>query len=171
MDSMPSERQSSLLGVATFVSALLVVYSYLDYALNIWPLKLGEARWRFGAVGVLTNYLGLIMLGTVLWLWFQYLAGNRVHVRVVAVLAGLQTLLLLGLLVGFPLDFLQIRGDVQPDDQWNFKAAAARTGVKLFLSTVAFIWITRAGFKNSKAEGGRGRRESTPLIVGVDRGG
>jgi len=152
------------------VAALLVFYGYLDYVLNIWPLKLGDARWRFGAVGVMTNYLGLIMLGAVLWLWFQFLSGNRLHVRLVAVLCAIQTLVLLGLMAGFPLDFLQIRGDVQQADDWNFKAAAARTGVKLLCSAVAFIWITVAGFKNSRSESGRGRRDSTPLIVGVDRG-
>jgi hypothetical protein len=172
MDSLPSERRRSLLGPAILVAVLIAAFAYIDFALNVWPLKPGEARWRFGAVGVLTSYMAWLLLGALLLLWYAQAAGRRVLLKVAGVLCALQAVMLLLLLAGFPLDFLQLRRDVPPDDQWTFKVAAARSALKLLTCGVAFAWLAKAGFRASKEEEGArsSRRETSPLIVGVDRG-
>lgn len=172
MDSLPTERRRSLFAPAILVALLLVVFAYLDFSLSIWPLKLGEARWRFGAVGVLTSYMSWLLLGGLMLLWYAQAAGRRGLLKFLAFLCALQAVLLLVLLVGFPLDFLQIRRDVPDEDQWTFKVAAARSAVKLLAGGVTFVWLAVAGFKAARDESGSrsNRRESVPLIVGVERG-
>lgn len=172
MESHSQDRHRALMGAAYFISILLILFAYLDFVLNIWPLNAGEARWRFGSVGVFSSYTGWLLLGYLLLLWFAMAAGNRGLLKVVAVLCLIEGILLLLATLAFPLDVLQLRNGVPPTDLWTFEAAAARTVVKNLLSVVAFFWMAVAGFRGAKPEpGSRSRRtEPSPLIVGSDRG-
>lgn len=173
MDSQTTERRRSLLVPGIVISLLLVAFAYLDFVLNIWPPKLGEARWRFGTAGVLMSYLAWLMVGQLLMLWFAQAAGHRGWLKVGAVIAMLQGLLLLGMLVGFPLDFLQVRRDVANEDQWTFKVASGRTALKLVAGALSMLWLGIAGWRGAKEDtpGSRGgRRGTSPLIVGQERG-
>ena len=171
MDSLPAERQRGLLSAGMFIAVLLVLFAYLDFALNIWPLKLAEARWRFGAVAVLTSYAPWLLLGAFMMLWSGQGAARPRALKVVAILCALQGVVLLGCLVGFPLDYLQIRRDVPDTDKWTFQVAAARAVFKLVLSIVSFGWLALAGNRASKDDGAAKptRRETSPLIVGQER--
>jgi hypothetical protein len=172
MDSLTTERRRSLLVPGILIALLLVAFAYLDFVLNIWPAKLGEARWRFGTAGVLMSYLAWLLLGQLLLLWFAQMAGSRSWLRLGAALCGLQGLVMLVVLVGFPLDFLQVRRDVADADQWTFKVAAARTVLKLGIGALTFLWLTVTAFRAAKDDPGSraGRRETSPLIVGQERG-
>jgi len=172
MDSQSLDRRRHLIGPAYLVSVLLILFAYIDFLLSIWPFKLDEARWRFGSVGVFSSYSGWLLLGYLLLLWFALGAGHRSLVRVVAVLCLVECALLLLATVAFPLDVLQLRREVPPDDLWTFQAAAGRAVLKNFACIVAFGWLGIAGFKGTRIEpGSRSRRtEPSPLIVGSDRG-
>src|SRR5262245_58472012 len=124
MDSLPTERQRGLLSAGMFIALLLIAFAYVDFALNIWPHKLDEARWRFGSVAVLTSYAAWLLLGAFLLLWCAQTSGRRVALKVVAVLCVLQALLLVVFLVGLPLDFLQVKPGVPDADKWTFKVSA-----------------------------------------------
>jgi hypothetical protein len=172
MDSQPLDRRRNLISPAYFISALLILFAYVDFVLNIWPLNAGEARWRFGAVGVFSSYTGWLLLGYLLLLWFAMAAGHRGLLKAVAVLCLLEAIVLLLATLAFPLDVIQLKNGVPASDLWTFEAAAARTVFKNLLSIVAFFWMALAGFRGSKPEpGSRSRRtEPSPLIVGSDRG-
>ena len=172
MESHSQDRHRPLMGAAYFISILLLLFAYLDFALNVWPVNAGEARWRFGTVGVFSSYTGWLLLGYLLLLWFAMSAGNRGLLKVVAILCLLEAVVLLLATLAFPLDVLQLQRSVPPTDLWTFKAAAGRTVFKNLLSVVAFLWLAVAGFRAAKPEpGSRSRRtEPSPLIVGSDRG-
>jgi len=172
MEAHSQDRHRPLTGAAYFISILLILFVYLDFALNIWPLNAGEARWRFGSVGVFSSYTGWLLLGHLLLLWFATSAGNRGLLKIVGILCLLEAIVLLLATLAFPLDVLQLKRDVPPADLWTFEAAAARTIFKNLLSVLAFLWMAVGGLRAAKPEAGsRSRRtEPSPLIVGSDRG-
>lgn len=172
MESHTQDRHRHLVGAAYFISILIILFAYLDFALNVWPLNAGEARWRFGVVGVFSSYTGWLLLGYLLLLWFAMTAGNRGLLKVIAIFCLLEAVVLLLATLAFPLDVLQLKRNVPPADLWTFEAAAGRTVFKNLLSVVAFLWMAVAGLKAARPEpGSRSRRtEPSPLIVGSDRG-
>lgn len=171
MDSQPLDRRRHLAGPAYFISVLLILFAYIDFVLNIWPLNPAEARWRFGSVGVFSSYTVWLLLGFLLLLWFAQSAGNHGLLKLVAVLCLLEAVVLLLATLAFPLDVLQLKRDVPPADLWTFQAAAGRTVLKNLLSIIGFLWLGVAGFRSARPEpGSRSRRtEPSPLIVGSDR--
>jgi hypothetical protein len=172
MESQLSDRRRYLIGPAYFIAVLLILFAYLDFLLSVWPLKLGDPRWRFGTIGVISSYSGWILLGFLLLFWFAAIAGHRLILKLLAVACLLEAMALLLATMAFPLDVLQLRREVPPDDMWTFQAAAGRAVLKNLACILAFGWMAIAAFKGARPEpGSRSRRtEPTPLIVGSDRG-
>jgi hypothetical protein len=172
MESQLLDRRRHIVLPAYFVSILLILFAYLDFLLSIWPFKPGDPRWRFGSVGVISSYSGWILLGYLLMLWFALSAGHQTMLKLLGILCLVEALVLLLATVAFPLDVLQIRREVPPDDLWTFTAAAGRAVLKNLASIAAFAWMALAAFRGTRSDPGhRSRRtEPSPLIVGSDRG-
>jgi hypothetical protein len=82
---------------------------------QVWPIRVGQVTWRFGAAGLLAGAIP----GTVLGLsWSMGVAALLEHRRFMVVLGVLNLLLGLGLLgvcALFALDFTQVRATVAPE--------------------------------------------------------
>jgi hypothetical protein len=162
MDSLSTDARRSLSRLTIMVAALLILIPLIDFVSNIWPLKPDEARWRFGGVGLISGYLVTPLLGDLLLVISVAMLERRTTQRVIAVANLVTALLLTGILLSYPLDVLQLRGNVPADSLAVFQGTALRSAIKLLLLVVAFIWLGVGGFRLSKpAYGSREGRKKT----------
>jgi hypothetical protein len=151
---------------AYLVSALLIAAPFADASTNIFPWHPGDARWRFGAIGVFTNASILPVLGVLLLLAVAVGAGHRGFRKVLSVVAFVVAaagILATGL---FVLDALQTQSAVRPELRLSFAVAAITAGVKLLVTSVIMLAIglsARVG-RDERAEAKTKRPGSEPLL-------
>jgi hypothetical protein len=96
------------------VGALFILGSLSEPLFQVWPLRMAEVSWRFGAAGLMAGG----MIGLVFGLtWLMGVAAGLEHRRVLrglAVVNLVMAVVLTGACVLFALDFLQVRGSVNP---------------------------------------------------------
>jgi len=132
------------------VGVLLTLAGVVDPLIKIWPLRMGEAGWRFGAVGMASGIVGAVVFALV---WLLGVAMVLEHRRVVRVLSAFSLFLAvctLGALVGFGLDFLQLRASVNPQFKGAFDVAALKAIVLLTISVPVFIGVAMGGWASAR---------------------
>jgi hypothetical protein len=133
---------------------ILVVLPIVDAAVSITPFHPRNVQWRFGAVGMFTNTLITPGVGFMVAVVTAALLQHVRTQRVLAILAWVGAVVLLGLLVVFALDALQTRAMVRPEMMRPFVLASTIAACKLVLWTITFIVFARA----SRVAGGVSRR-------------
>src|SRR5688500_16893805 len=82
--------------LAYIVAATLLLFPMGDYLVAVWPLHPSVVRWRFGAIGILSNALVFPVLAAFLAVTTAALLEHR---RVQLVAIGLAAVVALALLV------------------------------------------------------------------------
>jgi hypothetical protein len=145
------------------LAVILIVMPLVDAAVSITPFHPRNVQWRFGAVGLFTNTLltpGLgFMLAVVTAAVLQHLRTQRV----LAIVAWIGVVVLLGLLVMFTLDALQTRAMVRPEMMRPFILASTVAACKLVLWTITFAVFARAS-RVPKASR-RGAESAAPAML------
>src|SRR4051812_17278220 len=94
---------------AYLILSMAMILPLLDYANGLVPFQLGDAIWRFGAVSLIASYA----VATTVQLFFLYvvavLAGDRKVLYLLAGIAILAAVALLGSSGMYGLDALQAR--------------------------------------------------------------
>jgi hypothetical protein len=152
---------------AAYVVAFVFVLSPLvDVVANFYPFDPGSVQWRYGAVGITSNYLISGVFGLLLGTVAAALAG---HTRVLWVFTALDILLavlLVAMLGLFGLDVLQLRNVVRPEAAAMFKIGALKAGLKLLMVAVSLLTLGVFGYKAARAEaGGRKGRKDAPVLM------
>ncbi len=130
------------------VALLLIFIPALDFWGTVSPTHLGEVRWRFGTLGILSGFFLTPLFGTVL---LMAMAAMMEHGRVqlfaalINLLVGLTVLAAVAL---FTLDAIQIRGEIGDSSVAAFDLVFIRTGGKLLLGALTFLWLARAGIRS-----------------------
>jgi hypothetical protein len=137
---------------AYLVSIALFLLPLADVSTTLYPWRLFEPRWRFGAVGLVSNALLLPIVGLLIAFVTTALLDHRIVRRVLGVLSFLGSALCLVALVIFALDALQTRAVVREDMQQSFNVASIAAGVKTLFAGVTFFVIGLSAFRM-----GRGR--------------
>lgn len=132
------------------VAFMLVVLPLFDAALGIWPFRLGDERWRFGAIGTLSNIMLVPLLGLLLGLSFAVAMDHRRIRRFLGWISALIAVVIAVLAVLFILDYFQTRTIVQPRFQAAVSSATTVALVKHLLTILALVFLTRAGFAGAK---------------------
>lgn len=163
------ETNKPLARAGYLLAALLVIIPLFDATMQVWPLRLSDERWRFGAVGSLSNLLLVPMLGLLLAIAVATLSDGRRIRRVVGAICGTLALILAVLSVLFILDYFQVRTIVTPKFQHATAVASTTAIVKNLLSIITLVLLSRAGFAGPKALVARKAApvtepSSTPLI-------
>jgi uncharacterized membrane protein len=163
------ETNKPLARAGYLLAALLVIIPLFDATMQVWPLRLSDERWRFGAVGSLSNLLLVPMLGLLMAIAIATLTDGRRVRRVVGALCGTLALILAVLSVLFILDYFQVRTIVTPKFQHATAVASTTAVVKNVLSIITLVLLCRAGFAGPKAVAVRKTApvkepSSTPLI-------
>jgi hypothetical protein len=155
---------------AAYAVALVFLLSPLvDVVTNVYPFESGSVQWRYGAVGIMSNYLISAVFGLLLATLVAALAG---HVKVLwaAAATNLALAAVLVVIVGlFALDVLQLRNVVRPEAADMFKIGAAKAAFKLLVVAASLVLLGVAGLKAARAEAGTRRdrkdRKDPPLLV------
>ena len=143
--------------MASYVIALLFVLGPIaDILTNVWPWQFGNEQWRFGLVGVASNYLVSLIFGLLLWALVAAQCEHRTALRVITAVAAAGTLVLLVISVGFALDTIQLRNFVREEQRPLFKIGAVKTALKVLTSMLAMLLVAIGSFKAARHLG-RGR--------------
>jgi hypothetical protein len=113
--------------------------------------KIHDARWRFGAAGLLSNLLVLPVVGLMIVCILATALDHRVFLRIVAVLSGLAALVILVVTGLFLLDAVQVRSMMNPKMMSSWAVASGTAVLKLIVAIIAMTWFAVAGLRNSKA--------------------
>ncbi len=161
-------RWDRIAGAVYFVLYLLILVSIVDYVSNTYPINPGEATWRYGALGILGQFLPTPLFSVALILMLGSAIYQRGHIRFVTVFSAVMAVALVLGMVAFTLDALQVRGNVPMDQQGRFDFAVARSLFKLFTSAGAFALCTMAGRRvlAVMTEREPKHKEGKPLVVG-----
>lgn len=129
---------------------LLVALPLFDAATGVWPLRLSDERWRFGAVGTLSNITLVPLLGLFLAIGIAILADHRRVRRLVGWICAIFAVAMAAFAVLFILDFFQTRTLVRPQFQGAMTTATTTALVKDLLALITLTLLSRAAFAGPK---------------------
>lgn len=163
------ETNKPLTRAGYLLSLLLVITPFVDAAGPLLPLRLSDERWRWGAVGQLSNIVLVPLLGLLLIIAIASLTDARRIRRVTGAICAILAVVLGALSVLFILDYFQVRTVVKPQFQHAMAVACTMALVKNVLSIITLALLSRAGFAGPKASVVRkvappSQPSSTPLI-------
>lgn len=162
---MESLRRLSVAAYA--VAAVFLLSPLIDVLTNVYPTDLGSMQWRFGAIGILSNYLISAVFGLLLATLVAAVLGHRLVLRISAVLNVLIALVLVGITLLFGLDVLQLRQAVRPEAGEMFRIGALKASFKILITAVALLLLGIGALKTARgdmADARKGRKDS-PLLV------
>ena len=123
---------------AYVVALALVLIPLADVAVAVFPWRMMEPRWRFGATGVVSNALLLPLAGLLVGLAVSVIAEHRLTRKVIGVVGVVAAMLCVLLLIVFGLDAVQTRAAVRPEMRAGFATAAIAAAFKLCMAIVVF---------------------------------
>jgi hypothetical protein len=167
MDGMTNQTYRPLIKALYPVGGLLLLLAIADPILQSWPLRFGEVRWRFGAVGIFSGAVTGMLLGLALILGVAVILEQRRVVRVFSVLslllgAGLTVMVLL-----FALDALQMRAAVNPTLMTSFMATTVHAAVILVLMIPICLGIGISGWISTRTPAREQRKETVSKQAAV----
>jgi len=133
------------------VAFTLLLVPPFDAIMQVLPLRLHEARWRFGAFGLMSNAMMLPMIGLVVAFAIAAYFEHRRFQRVLGVIAFAIAGITVIALAAFLLDALQVRRDVNPKASLAFTVATATAVGKSILGVITLGAFGFAGFRGPKS--------------------
>jgi hypothetical protein len=152
------------------ILAAMIVFPLIDTVLTVWPFRVSEVSWRFGATGIFSRGLLSPLFGLILVFGLALIFEHRIVQRAVAVVAAILVPVFASACILFALDAVQMRGQVQPQMQTPFDVASLVAFAKLVVMMVisgALGMAALRGARLSRREGGHGRAGSSatePLL-------
>ena len=160
-------QSQRLAAPAYLVCLALVLLPLSDVLTTLFPWQFSEARWRFGAVGLISNALLLPMAGLLIALFTATTLGHarvRVAIGIVSIVASLGCLLAL---VPFALDALQTRAAVRPEMQVSFNVASITAAAKTLFAATGFLLLALSS-RQRKLSGATARSAHRPPLLPID---
>lgn len=156
------------LNVATYAVAAFFVFSpIVDILTNSWPIAVGQEEWRFGFIGVASNYLVSVLFGMILASLLAAAAGHRTMLRLLGWLSWAIVAVLVFMELSLVLDTLQLRSAVRPDAVEMFKIGAAKTAAKIAAVVVVMTLLAIGCLRAAKQiVVSRPDRDHIPLVLG-----
>jgi hypothetical protein len=169
VETIPGETLGAHFRTAGYlVLSFAALFPLLDLFSSLMPPNFGNATWRFGAVGLFSNFAMGLSLELFLLAVIAAVANQRRVLLVLGVLSALLAVLLLGSSVLFVLDALQTRARVQPAVLRRFDFASGGAVAKLLLYAVANLVLARGEFlaaRRRSRPAGRARGLVTPVAA------
>jgi hypothetical protein len=137
-----STTQLRLLGsVMYFAAAALILNPFAQFVITVWPFKLSELNWRVGSSGLLMDALIATVLPQALMYTAAVMNNDRKTLQIMRWVALTLGLVVIGLLLMFLLDSVQIRAQLPQNVKGNFIKVALRAGLIGTLLSILFIWF------------------------------
>lgn len=145
------ESNKSLARAGYLIAALLILIPLFDATASVWPPHLADERWRFGAVGALSNLTLVPLLGFLIALSIAAVFDHRRVRRFIGIICAVLAVILAAMAVLFILDYFQTRTLVNPKFQHAMGVASTTAIVKHVLAIISLALLSRAGFAGPKA--------------------
>lgn len=134
----------------SYITALLfVTFPLVDTFLTVFPVRLAEVSWRFGAAGLFSRALLTPMLGWFLIFTIALLLEYRRTLQLFSALSALAVVVLIGAMVLFVLDAVQMRSQINPEIKTSFDIAALVALGKYGATVVALSVLALVGWRVS----------------------
>lgn len=131
---------------------IAMILPVIDLFVGIYPFRLGQVVWRFGAVGLLSSAVGAPLLVLFFVFALALFAGDRKVVIGVGIVAALIALILIGGAGSFSLDALQMKRRVQAAAQLKYMMASGQALFKLLLEALSAIVLSISAFRAANAK-------------------
>ncbi len=155
------ETNKPLQRAGYLLAFLLIVIPLIDTTMSVWPLRLSDERWRFGALGTLSNITLVPMLGILIALTIAVIAEHWRTRTVIGWICAVFAVGLAAFAVLFTLDYFQARTGVRPQAQAAVGIATTMALVKYFVSIVTLALLSRAGLTGPR----KVVRVARPVVV------
>jgi hypothetical protein len=131
---------------------------------SVYPPNFGAVQWRFGTVGLAVSRATPFLLGDFLLLLAGFARDHRALLRILGALHLLIALVLLGALVVFGLDTLEIRQMLPVEARRNTLLGAARVGGMLVVLVGFCAWVGIKVIRSTPARIARDRAEERLVL-------
>jgi hypothetical protein len=150
---------------AYLVSLALITVPLSDAWTTLYPWRFLDPRWRFGAVGLVSNALLLPMVGLLLaYVTASALNHQRMR-RIIAILSLASAAVCAGAIVVFGLDALQTRASFRTEMRLSFAVASIAAAMKTAMAAATLLTIGIAARRSSTSRPADARRD-VPLFIG-----
>jgi hypothetical protein len=169
---MITPQQLRRLAAPSYIAAAsLILFPVFDQLMQlVSTAKIHDARWRFGAAGLLSNMLILPVVGLMIVLVLAAALEHRAFQRVMAVLCAIGAVGLVLATGLFMLDAIQVRGLMRPEAASSWGVATGTAVIKLIVAGLALVGFAIASFHNSKTAKPVPRASSPSFVVGSSKG-
>lgn len=151
------------------VSAALILIPLSDVFTSLFPWRVLEPRWRFGAVGLISNSLLIPTLGLLLAFVMAALNDHRITRRIIGITALLASSVCLIALVMFALDAVQTRAAVRPEMRVSFNVASVAAAVKTLIAGVTAFAIGWAALRRGRSRVSDSKDGDVPILASIAR--
>lgn len=138
------DKNKSLTHAAYLIAALLFVLPLVDSVMRVWPMQMGDNRWRFQFLGALSSATLVPLIGLLVALAAAlYIGSTRVRrsVGVLSLVVAAVTAIVMFLFVA---DYFQVRSLFAPNLAHAAGIATVIAVVK-FLVTIAVLVLFGMG--------------------------
>jgi hypothetical protein len=147
------------------VAFALVLIPTIDAMTQMIPIRIHEARWRFGAFGIMSNAILLPTVGLLLAFAAAVTFEHRRLQRVLGIASLAIGAVAACALVLFGLDALQVRQQFQPGAQLAFRVASTAAVAKAFLGILILGAFGLASLRGPRAPR-REKAQRGDIVVG-----
>jgi hypothetical protein len=148
---------------AYLLAFLMVTIPFFDGIMSVWPLQLSEERWRFGAVGAISNLTLIPLLGFLIALFAATALDHRRVRKVLGWICTILAVLMAATAVIFILDFFQTRAMVRPQYKHPMAVATTTSLVKQALTVIMLAFLSGVGLSGPKTTSRKTKsKESVP---------
>ncbi len=160
--------QQRHLAAPTYLVALaLIVIPPFDALMQVIPMRLHDARWRFGFVGMSSNALMIPVVGLLIAFIGASYFEHRQFQRVLGVASIVIAVFILILLGFFVLDALQVRSSVTPAALLAFKVASFTACFKSLLGVATLGAFALSAFRAPRPVQPVKSQRGAELVIGV----
>lgn len=163
-----AERHLNLVRTAANVILwMAILFPLLELLTSLWPAHLESATWRFGAAGLMSNYVMGASIELLLLVVLALFTNSRRGLLVLGTICAIIAVLLLGGALMFVLDAVQTRSKVTPVALHKFDVATAGALAKMLLFAFANGMLARGSFRGAAGDRvARAKAPVSPIVVG-----
>ena len=159
-----------LLGLLYLAGAIVIADQLADLVASIMAKNPTPAlaSWRFGVFGLLISRSSVFLIADVMLFAAAIWLGHRRVIRGLGALHFLAALLLLAGLLGFSLDWTEVRRQVPEAGVRSFQYSTVRASVLARFVAGISVWAGVVAFKATRVHD-KPHRTKAPLLTGTSR--
>lgn len=129
---------------AYLVAFLLFFIPFFDAMMSVAPWMWGNAQWRFGAIGLMSNALMLPASGALIAVAMAVTAGHLKTQRALGIAAWVLVAIVFVSAGMFALDAVQTKSQIRPEMMLSYRVSTLTATCKLVLGMIGFALLGRA---------------------------